>query len=69
MIRAYLLDDNKKHGLGDLSKRLVPETDRSAFAEILEQAFLKLHEGSVARYRLRRCDFLDWVRIRDGGTG
>ena len=52
----------------DLSKRLVPETDRIAFAKILEQAFLKLHEGSVARYRLRRSDFLDWVRIRDGGS-
>ena len=52
----------------DLSKRLVPETDRVAFAKILEQAFLKLHEGSVARYRLRRSDFLDWVRIRDGGS-
>jgi hypothetical protein len=53
----------------DLSKRLVPEQDRIAFAKILDQAFLKLHEGSVARYRLRRSDFLDWVRIRDGGNG
>jgi hypothetical protein len=53
----------------DLSKRLVPEKDRIAFAKILGQAFLKLHEGSVARYQLRRSDFLDWVRIRDGGSG
>jgi len=50
----------------DLSERLVPEADRIAFAKILDQAFLKLYEGSVARYRLRRSDFLDWVCIRDG---
>ncbi len=49
----------------DLSQRLVPETDRIAFAKILDQAFLNLHEGSVARYRLRRSDYLDWLLIRD----
>ncbi len=53
----------------DLSERLVPETDRIAFAKILDQAFLKLHEGSVARYRLRRSDFLAWVCLRDVGSG
>lgn len=55
-----------KQVITDLSQRLVPETDRIAFAKILDQAFSSLHEGSVARYRLRRSDFLDWILIRDG---
>ena len=58
-----------KQVITDLSRKLVPETDRTAFAKILDQAFSNLHEGSVARYRLRRYDYLDWVLIRDGRPG
>ncbi|WP_169929035.1 hypothetical protein [Macromonas bipunctata] len=31
-----------------------------AFAELLASALQQLHEGSVARYRLRRSEYLAW---------
>lgn len=34
--------------------------DRAAFAEMLTGAFQQLHEGSIARYRLRRSEYLAW---------
>lgn len=39
---------------------LVPEKDRVAFARLLAQALAQLHEGSVARYRLKRSEFIAW---------
>lgn len=49
----------------DLARELVPETDREAFARIVADALRQLHEGSVARYRLRRSEFLAWLPIRN----
>ncbi|OEC34541.1 Fic/DOC family protein [Pseudomonas cuatrocienegasensis] len=47
--------------------------DRDAFAQLLSNALKHLHEGSVARYRLRHSEFLVWQPIRDrvevGGGG
>ena len=39
-------------------------SDQAAFADLLIAALAHLHEGSVARYRLRRSEYLDWQRVR-----
>lgn len=39
------------------------EPDQAAFAQVLADALKQLHEGSVARYRLRRSDFSAWEPI------
>jgi len=54
-----------KQLLMDISEKLVPKKDREAFVEIVSEALLKLHEGSVMRYHLRRSEFVDWIPIRD----
>lgn len=36
------------------------EKDQGAFARLLTEAIRQLHEGSVARYSLKRSEFLVW---------
>lgn len=43
-----------------LSTEHAEETDRTAFTEMLLNALQQLHEGSIARYRLRRSEYLAW---------
>lgn len=38
--------------------------DQPVFAQMLTEALAHLHEGSVARYRLRRSEFLAWTARR-----
>lgn len=49
-----------------LSKEYAAAADQAALAELLAAALKQLHEGSIARYRLRRSEFLAWVQVRDG---
>ena len=39
--------------------------DQEAFAQMLAQALQQLHEGSVARYRLKRSEFLAWQALKE----
>ena len=43
-----------------LARESVPGKDTEAFAGLLAQALAQLHEGSVARYRLKRSEFMAW---------
>ena len=43
-----------------LARKLVPEQDQGAFARLITEAVRQLHEGSIARYRLKRSEFLAW---------
>jgi Fic family protein len=43
-----------------LARELVPGKDTEAFAGLLADALAQLHEGSVARYRLKRSEFMAW---------
>lgn len=45
----------------------LPAVDRDAFTRMLAEALQQLHEGSVARYRLRRSEYLAWQLICSGG--
>ncbi len=48
-----------------LTPELVPEKDREAFNKMVLDALQRLHEGSVARYRLKLSEFQSWKPIRD----
>ena len=43
-----------------LARKLVSEQDQGAFARLITEAVRQLHEGSIARYRLKRSEFLAW---------
>ncbi|MEY4755434.1 MAG: hypothetical protein RJA34_332 [Pseudomonadota bacterium] len=46
--------------IAQLSVAYAEEADRAAFASVLMTALQQLHEGSIARYRLRRSEYLAW---------
>jgi len=48
-----------------LATEFASATDQNAFVQLLNDALQQLHEGSVARYRLKRSDFLAWQAIRN----
>jgi hypothetical protein len=47
----------------------VPAADQDAFTHLLAEALHQLHEGSVARYRLRRSEYLVWQLACSGERG
>lgn len=51
--------------LRQLAQASVPEPDQEAFVRLLAQALGQLHEGSVARYRLKRSEFALWRAMMD----
>lgn len=50
--------------MAELATEFAAEADRAAFAEMLAAAFRQLHEGSIARYRLRRSEYLAWQQAQ-----
>ncbi len=48
-----------------LADELAPEHDRKVFGKMALDALQLLHEGSVARYRLKLSEFQAWKPIRD----
>jgi hypothetical protein len=48
-----------------LAKELIPENDREAFHKMALDALNRLHEGSVARFRLKLSEFQSWKPDRD----
>ncbi len=47
-----------------LAAKFADKADRDAFAGLLKAALQQLHEGSVARYRLKRSEYLAWEKSR-----
>jgi hypothetical protein len=41
----------------------VPEPDRERFVEVVDTQLISLHEGSIARYRLRPSEFQQWRAV------
>lgn len=52
-----------------LADELVPENDREVFTKMLLDGLQRLHEGNVARYRLKLSEFQAWKNIRDRHDG
>ncbi len=50
--------------VGRLAAKFAEKADRDAFACLLKAALQQLHEGSVARYRLERSEYLAWEKIQ-----
>ncbi|OIN94170.1 MAG: cell filamentation protein Fic [Comamonadaceae bacterium CG1_02_60_18] len=50
--------------LAALAQQHAPKADQSAFTQMLSQALHQLHEGSLARYRLRRSEYLAWQQAQ-----
>jgi hypothetical protein len=48
-----------------LADDLVPENDQEVFVKMVLEALRYIHEGSVARFRLKLSDFQAWKPIRD----
>jgi Fic family protein len=46
--------------------RQVPEADRARFVEVVETELLSLHEGNIARYRIRPSEFASWQAVWNG---
>jgi hypothetical protein len=46
--------------IAQLALNLANEVDRFAFVQMLTDALSQLHEGNIARYRLRRSEYLAW---------
>jgi len=40
----------------------VPQNDRARFAEVAETEIMNLHEGNIARYRLRPSEYQEWLQ-------
>ncbi len=48
----------------ELADGLVPGGDREAFTRMLMDSLNHLHEGNVARYRLKLSEFPEWKQDR-----
>lgn len=42
------------------SSAAIPESNRTRFIEVVETELMSLHEGNIARYRIRPSEFRDW---------
>ncbi len=49
----------------ELANEYAAKPDQPAFFEMLKEALQQLHEGSIARYRLRRSEFIAWQQAQD----
>lgn len=47
-----------------LAQEYAQESDKTPFAEMLTTALTQLHEGNLARYRLRRSEYGAWLQIK-----
>ena len=50
--------------IAQVARDLVNVPDRDAVIQMLTGALSQLHEGSLARYRLRRSEYLDWQQVK-----
>jgi hypothetical protein len=62
IVRGGMLPTERN--IRDLTDELVLENDRQAFNKLVLKAIEQLHEGSVARYRLKLREFQAWQRLR-----
>ncbi|MGA7279653.1 MAG: Fic family protein [Desulfocapsaceae bacterium] len=51
-----------ERNITELADEMIPEKDRETFGKMVREALVNLHEGSVARYRLKLSEFQDWKK-------
>lgn len=50
--------------LEKLAQEYIQESDKAPFVEMLTTALAQLHEGNLARYRLRRSEYGAWLQMQ-----
>lgn len=56
---------NKKTAIAVIKQRTMenlPNEDRNQFIEVVETELMSLHEGNIARYRLRPSEYQMWKK-------
>ena len=51
--------------IAEIAQAHASEADQDAFRQMLTTALQQLHEGSIARYRLRRSEYIAWQHAQD----
>ena len=51
--------------IAEVAQDHAAQADQAAFREMLTAALQQLHEGSIARYRLRRSEYIAWQHAQD----
>lgn len=46
----------------DIALQSLPASDQPRFVEVVHDQLMNLHEGNMARYRLRPSEFVAWRR-------
>ena len=52
------------HNIQQSAHELASKHEQKAFGIMLQNALQSLHDGSVARYRLKLSEFLAWKKVR-----
>jgi hypothetical protein len=60
IVQQLLTDDAASRWIRQAAARDIPEADRAQFVETIEVELLSLHDGNIARYRLRPSEFTKW---------
>ena len=60
IVQQLLTDDAARRWIRQAAARDIPEADRAQFVETIEVELLSLHDGNIARYRLRPSEFTKW---------
>ncbi|MEN8218550.1 MAG: Fic family protein [Pseudomonadota bacterium] len=63
-VRKIVRDNREPTNIRQLTDELIPENDREAFNKMVLDDLQRLHEGSVARYRLKLSEFQSWKALR-----
>ena len=50
--------------IAEVAQDHATEAEQAAFRELLTSALQQLHEGSIARYRLRRSEYIAWQQTQ-----
>jgi len=65
-VRKIVQDNHEPtaKNIQQLTDELIPENDQEAFNKMVLNDLQRLHEGSVARYRLKLSEFQSWKALR-----
>ena len=64
IVRGKLLPTDKV--IRQMASEWALKKDKSAFSRLLSESILHLHEGSVARFRIKRSEFVEWQTAARG---
>jgi len=62
VVRGCLNKEQAVSSIRQKADQFIPEQDRSRFIEAVERELLALHEGNVARYKLREGEYEKWQK-------